>query len=98
MPNGLACAPRFFTKMLKPAFACLGEQGHKCFPYIDDSFVVADSEECRASAEALAEQLDQLVFYIHPDKSVLVPTKEITFLGFKLNSETMSVALPHPPN
>ena len=93
MPNGLSCAPRFFTKMLKPAFACLGEQGHKCFPYIDDSVVVAYSEECRASAEALAEQLDQLGFYIHPDKSVLVPTKELTFLGFKLNSETMSVAL-----
>ena len=94
MPNGLACAPRFFTKMLKPAFACLGEQGHKCFPYIDNCVVVADSEEeCRASAEALAKQLDQLGFYIHPDKSVLVPTKELTFLGVKLNSEAMSVAL-----
>ena len=42
LPNWLACAPRFFTKILTPVFAGLRQQGHECFPYIDDTFIVAE--------------------------------------------------------
>lgn len=45
MPNGLTSAPRTFTKLLTPVFAHLREQGHECFGYIDDSFVMADTFE-----------------------------------------------------
>ena len=61
MPNGLACAPRVFTKLLKPAFAMLAESGFECFPYIDDSFVIADSEEeCTRAIRELCKLLDSL--------------------------------------
>ena len=92
MPNGLACAPRLFTKLLKPVFAALREEGHECFPYIDDSFVVADSwEQCQASLRALCNMLDQLGLVVHQDKSVLTPTQDLTFLGFEIDSVGLKV-------
>ena len=42
LPNGLACAPSMFTKLLTPIYASLKEEGGECFPYIDDSIIVAD--------------------------------------------------------
>ena len=94
LPNGLACAPRVFTKLLTPIYSNLHEEGHACFPYIDDSFVVGDSGmQCRETAERLCRTLDRLGFYIHKQKSVLEPAQEITFLGFQLNSVEMSVSL-----
>ena len=41
LPNGLACAHRYFTKMLTPIFAELRKTGNECFFYIDDSFIIA---------------------------------------------------------
>ena len=61
LPNGLACAPRFFTKIMNPVFATLREEGHECFQYIDDSFVVADSfEKCKESVQVLSKTLEDL--------------------------------------
>ena len=60
LPNGLACAPRIFTKILAPVYANLrsGVGGHECFPYID-SFLRADTEEKGLrSVQALASSLD----------------------------------------
>jgi len=36
---------------------------------------------------------DKVGFIIHPEKSVLLPTQTITFLGFVLNSTLMKVTL-----
>ena len=94
LPNGLACAPRIFTKLLSPVFAHLRERGHECFPYIDDSFVVADSEEkCRQSLKELGDVLTSLGFVLHPDKPVTTPTRSLTFLGFQLDSDEFRVFL-----
>ena len=92
MPNGLACAPRIFTKILTPVFANLRELGYECFSYIDDSFILADSpEKCRETTSRLGEALDRLGFVVHTDKSVFTPTQEIVFLGFVLDSQSMTV-------
>ena len=95
MPNGLACAPRIFTKILTPVYANLREWGHECFPHINDSFEVGDSwESCRDSVVRLCESLDDLGFVIHREKSVLDPQTKLVFLGLELDSQTMTVALP----
>lgn len=92
MPNGLTSAPRTFTKLLTPVFPHLRSLGHACFPYIDDTFVVADSlEEATNSCRVLAETLDKLGFVIHEKKSVLIPTRKLTCLGFEIDSDTMTV-------
>ena len=37
--------------------------------------------------------MDSLGFVVHPHKAVLIPTQVIVFLGFLLNSITMTVSL-----
>ena len=94
LPNGLACAPRFFTKILNPVFAKLRESGVEGFPYIDDSFIVADSsEKCEKSVRQLKETLESLGFVVHQGKSVFKPTRQLVFLGFELDSEEFKVSL-----
>ena len=93
LPNGLSCAPRIFTKLMKPLFASLAERGHECFPYIDVSFVIADEEDCQGALDALCQGLDDLGFVVHMKKSVLEPTQRIIFLGFWLDSRDMTITL-----
>ena len=64
--------------------------------YIDDIYLKADtyeSESCCESVTACVQLLDKLAFVIHPEKSILTPTKALEFLGFQLNSEEMTVSL-----
>ena len=32
-------------------------------------------------------------FYIHPEKSIFIPTEDIIFLGYHINTERMTIAL-----
>ena len=94
MPNGLACAPLYFTKLLNPVFAHLRKQGYECFQYIDDSFIVADDvDTCTKSVQEVVFLLQRLGFVVHPEKSIFHPEKKLHFLGFDLNSENMTVTL-----
>ena len=95
LPMGLTSSPRIFTKILKPVFATLRAKfGHSCIGYFDDSLNLADSyaETERATLHAV-ELLISLGFMIHPEKSILIPTQVIKFLGFVLNSMLMIVQL-----
>ena len=94
MPNGLAPAPRYFTKMLKPVFATLSSRGHCLFPYIDDSFIISDNfEDCLRAVNELKDLLQYLGFWIHEEKSVFTPTKNLKFLGLMLDSNKMQISL-----
>ena len=94
MPNGLCCAPLYFTKILNPVFAYLRSLGHETFQYIDDSFVVSDTRlKCSQSLSKLIETVERLGFVVHEEKSIIEPTKNLTFLGFNLDSERMYVTL-----
>lgn len=94
LPNGLSACPRIFTMLLKPIFAKLSDEGFIMFPYIDDSFVIAESEQtCKSALEGLCKELNLAGFTIHDKKSVLIPTKKLKFLGFNLDSEKMEVSL-----
>ncbi|XP_021342020.1 uncharacterized protein LOC110442652 [Mizuhopecten yessoensis] len=79
---------------MKPVFSHLRKLGHANVSYIDDSLLQADSyDQCVANIEATVDSMDSLGLTIHPEKSVLRPTRCITFLGFVLNSETMTICL-----
>ena len=93
-PNGLAPCPRQFTKLLKPVFSSLRKLGHISVVYIDDTWLT--SEDYNSCVNNIAETitlLDRLGFVIHPEKSILIPTQEITFLGFIFNSANMTLKL-----
>ena len=94
LPNGLAPGPRYFTKLLKPVYSYLGELGHVCFPYIDDSFIMGNTEEeCCLAVKDTKEILEKLGFKINEEKSELIPSHRLEFLGFIIDSERMTVSL-----
>ena len=95
LPMGLTSSPRIFTKVLKPVFSHLRSQfGHTCLGYIDDSFYLEDSyTECEEATLRAIQLFVSLGFKIHPEKSVIIPTQILEFLGFILNSILMSVTL-----
>ena len=92
---GLGASPRVFTKILKPFFATLRAKGFISTAYIDDSCLQGSTfKECKNNIETTVNLMDTLGLTVHIEKSVLVPTKQIVFLGFLLCSETMTVRLP----
>lgn len=94
LPQGLSCSPRVFTKLLKPVYGRLREKGFINVPYIDDSLILGDSfNECVDNIQETSALLDKLGFTVHPEKSVFVPTQEIIFLGFVINTVKMLVTL-----
>lgn len=95
LPNGLSCAPRLFTKILKPVYATLRKQGHLNVGYIDDSYLQGDTiHECETNITDTCGLFTRLGFMIHPKKSILKPVQSLIFLGFVLNSVKMTVCLP----
>lgn len=95
LPNGISCAPRYFTKLLKPVYATLRKLGHLNMGYIDDSLLVADEkEECVRNVNDTKQLFEMLGFIIHNKKSVFIPAQKIQFLGFIIDSIQMIVTLP----
>lgn len=93
MPFGLTSAPRISTKLLTPVFSAFREEGFQGFAYVDDSFILGDSaEECTGAVEWLSKKLTSLGFIIHPQKSIFQPSKSLVFLGYRLDSEAMTVS------
>ena len=95
LPMGLSSSPRVFTKVMKPVFAYLRSQfSHTCLGYIDDSFYLEDSYmECELATLRAVQLIISLGFKVHPEKSVIIPTQTLEFLGFVLFSIRMIVTL-----
>lgn len=94
LPNGLALAPRLFTKLMKPVFASLRSKGHVSTSFLDDSLLIALTEEsCQENVLETLNILQNLGFIVHPTKSVFKPTTAIQYLGVVIDSVSMTVTL-----
>ena len=94
MPNGYKDAMRIFTKIMKPVFAKLREMGYTSVIYVDDSLLYGDTfEECLDNVLVTLKCLQDLGFVIHSKKSVLYPTQILEFLGFIINTRSMTLTL-----
>ena len=93
-PNGLSSCPRKFTKPLKPFLATLRVKSHLIIVYIDDLLLIGQSyHQCVDTIIEALTLLEKLGFVIHPLKSVFIPTQEIVFPGFLINSHSMTIRL-----
>lgn len=64
LPNGLACAPQLFTKLLNPVFMFFRRKGWSSFQYIDDSIVLDTSfKKCKEITQYIAQSRGVGVFY-----------------------------------
>ena len=94
LPNGLSCAPRKFTKLLKPALSDLHLRGHISSAYIDDMYLQGQTYKgCVHNVIDSVTRIDSLCLVAHPEKSVFNPSQQLEFLGFILNSVSMTIRL-----
>lgn len=94
-PNGLACVPLKFTKLLKPVYAKLRVEGHICTGFIDDSLLGGNTQQsCLNTVDATSSLMQSLGFMINDEKSMLVPVTKICYLGNNIDSVDMTVSLP----
>ena len=49
--------------------------------------------ECHQNVKDTATLFTKMGFHIHPEKSIFVPTQQLTFLGFVVDSIAMTVKL-----
>ena len=80
MQNGYGPWMRIFTNITKIQFSVLRMQCHTSVAYVDDSYLQGDSyESCLKNGNNKINMLWQLGFTIHPEKSVLKPSKNLIF-------------------
>ena len=92
--NGFSPAVRVYAKVLIPPFKYLKSKRHLSGKYIDDSLLLGETFEiCFKDITATVALSWELRFIIHPEKSVLVPTQQIIFLGFVIDSVKMTIIL-----
>ena len=90
---GLSSVPRVFTKLLKPIFSQMRQEGHTVLGYIDDCLIIAKSyQECSFATLRLRNLLLSLGFSINEKKSLCVPDQQIVFLGYEIDSRKMTIA------
>ena len=95
LPNGLSSAPRWYTKLMKPIFSKLRNQGFISVYYLDDIWLMGETRlQCQINLQVTISFLQEAGFLINFEKSCIVPTQYIKFLGFHLDSVNMTVNLP----
>jgi len=95
MPFGLCTAPYVFTKLTRPIVQFLRNLGINIIIYLDDMLISAQSQDdLLCNLATILWLLTALGFVVNVSKSVLIPTTQIDFLGFSINTNTMTIALP----
>ena len=91
---GLGPAPRIFSKLLKVPIALLRRLNIRLVIYLDDILLMGRTlEEILMSRDTLIFLLQHLGFVINLKKSVLKPSQQMEFLGLKIDTHTMTLAL-----
>ncbi len=99
LPFGARVSPFIFNTLSQAVRHILARRGgvdiNRIVAYLDDFWLAADTaEECQQMLLITISTLRQLGFQIAWDK-VVGPTRQITFLGIHICSQTMTVTLPH---
>ena len=95
LPFGLAPALLIFTKLLKPVAVFLRSQGVRLIIYLDNILLMASTPTLLRSYISLTSHvLTHLGFILNQPKCVLAPRQLLDFLGFLIDSTTMTIALP----
>lgn len=95
LPFGLNTAPYVFTKIMKPVAKLLRLCGYLSTVYLDDQLLLGRSySECVDNINTTKKLLSALGFKINFDKSVLIPSTTCKFLGYIINSHSMTINLP----
>ncbi len=94
LPFGLSLSPRVFTKVVEVALVPLREQGVRILNYLDDWLILAQSrKQLSAHKDLVLKHLSLLGLRVNWEKSKLVPTQRISFLGMEFDSVNQTARL-----
>ena len=72
------------------------KMGVRLIVYVDDILIMAETKHFAAQhAQLVSSVLENVGFVVNYEKSVMIPSPQIEFLGFLVDSTTMSLASPH---
>ena len=96
LPNGYSPGPRVFTKIMKALLAHLRvHYGVNLVFYIDDTLIYGNTPQLvQGYVEHTLRVLQEAGFTISYKKSALIPTQVITYLGFQIDSTTLTLTIP----
>lgn len=95
LPFGLNIAPYIFTKTMKQVAKYLRLKNVLLVIYLDDILIIArDRLECKINTNLTINLLTNLGFIINTEKSQLIPSQKITYLGFTYDLTRMTISLP----
>lgn len=86
LPFGLSCSPYFFSKCLRPIVSFLRNQGIRVVLYVDDCLIVATKACIVDHRDFVLQTLEELGLVINYEKSQLIPTTKIEFLGYIIDT------------
>ena len=94
LPFGLCIAPYIFTKLMKPIIAFLRARGFKSSVYLDDWFLVGNTElECLNNTLETKSLLQKLGFLINEQKGIVKPSTTVKYLGRIIDSKNLTIEL-----
>ena len=95
LPFRLCTAPFIFSKVTKPIAQFLRQLGIHLVMYLDDLMLAAPLENQLLQDLSTALWLfTALDFIVNIPECVTVPTRCLEFLGFVINTQTITIALP----
>uniref|UniRef100_A0A2A4J4H2 Reverse transcriptase domain-containing protein n=1 Tax=Heliothis virescens TaxID=7102 RepID=A0A2A4J4H2_HELVI len=95
LPFGLSSAPQIFAKTINWVAKILRYQNIRLVVYLDDFLIVNQNpQRLKDEVNIVLRTLKELGFQINWEKSVLTPTKSISFLGVHWNTDRNRKSLP----
>ena len=87
---GLSSAPQVFTRVMAPISSIMHRHGFRILRYLDDWLILGSSrEEIVRERDFLLSLCDQLGVLVNLDKSSLLPSQTIDYLGMSLHTSPL---------
>ena len=95
LPFGLSSACYIFTKVTRPLIKKWRSEGKHILMYLDDGLGTdVNYEQCKIMSDQVKNDLILSGFVPKPEKSVWIPVKQITFLGYCIDTEKGMLYIP----
>ena len=95
---GCSMAPYLFTKILRPVLKYLRDCDIRCILYVDDFLIVGPKDKLNSDIELVVDTLTDLGWKINYEKSNLVPSENIEYLGLKIENREDGVPVLKVPD
>ena len=95
LPFGLSIAPAVFTGIMNPVHSRLRSLGITCIVYLDDWLIWDKTTQgCTTAVRKALKTFSDMGWLINHDKSTLIPSQRLVWLGVEWDTKLMSLRLP----